>query len=114
MARKTIGARIKESLSDYLRYHVADMSGVKPSYRYSAKNNTFYLDSCAGMIRFKPRGQLELETFRSNWINKFDRLCSSDAKKSEFLKFYRELLSQVKRATYKANMRTKLRLNSGV
>lgn len=117
MARKRIGTRIRESFADFVRYHSVEMSGVVPAYRWDEKRQMFFINSPAGLIRFKPKSTLTMHLFRSRWLNQFDELIvewkNGKAQKKDFFKFYRQLLKEMNGATYKANIRTRLRLTSG-
>jgi hypothetical protein len=116
--KKPIGTRIRDALFSHMTYHMTDMSRVVPGHSFDTKTSTFYLNSPAGLIRYRPKENLDRSRFRDVWVNGFDSLCQGyrDGKisKAAFFDFYRLLINTESRVVYKANLRTRLRLNCGI
>lgn len=114
MKKKTTGTKIRDAIKRSFIYHVADLSCVQPTYCWDEKRRMFFIDSPAGLIRFKPRNDIAREKFRARWLNQFETLLSSQPTKKDFFKYYRSLLKDVRGATYKANLRSRARLSFGL
>jgi len=88
-----------------------DMKAVKPEVRLV--DGTFYLNSEAGLIRYRPRTTKDLTAFRDKYVNRFMLLTENYNRRGLF-SLYSQIRGDVKRASYRANVRTRLRLATGV
>ena len=105
---------LKDWMRDQTRYHMTDMSRVKPEFRFSERENALYLNSCAGVIRFTSRDLDEMAKFRNIFVNRFSQLIDGAAKKTDFFSLYKDIISskwsRKARLKYKANLRTRMRM----
>ena len=103
---------IKKWIKNKILEHSADMSGVVPEQKWSDREGCFFLNSSAGLIRFKPKDQKQASEFRNKYINEFEsiRLSTIDSKtKNElFFRLYAKIRSKEK-VSYSANAHTRLR-----
>lgn len=104
------------SLSGFLKsqvsYQCADMKGVKIEYRWSDRDRSFYLNSPAGLIRFRPKTERALTEFRNIYVNKLWGLHSRHSQGENVTKDLFRLYKQIRKdykVSYKANLRTRLK-----
>jgi len=88
-----------------------DMKAVKPEVRLT--NGTFYLNSEAGLIRYTPRTTKDLTQFRDTYVNRFVAV-TADYNRKALFHLYAEIRTQVKKASYRGNVRTRLRAATGL
>lgn len=90
----------------------ATNSGVVPEQRWAEREKCFYLNSPAGLIKYKPKLNRDIARFRDIYINQFDSIKISNLKpqiKEElFFRLYAEIRAAEK-VSYKANVRTRLK-----
>jgi hypothetical protein len=104
---------VKERVKSYIRYQFIDLKGVVPEHRWCERTKTFFLNSSAGQLRFKPRSVDEATRFRNEWVNAFDFLVQKhgrgeDVRRSMFL-LYAAIRCEVPRVRWKANLDTRVR-----
>jgi hypothetical protein len=104
---------IKEWVKTKAHEQWVDTNTVRP--RLDSSNGKIFLNSCAGLIEFRPKSVKELSQFRDNWVNKFNIIMEAHNRgvdmSEKFYKLYAEILrSDVKGIRYKGNLRTRLRL----
>lgn len=101
---------IKNWVKESVRTSLTDMSRVQPEIRFSQKENAIYLNSCAGLIKFKSYDPKEFEFFRNNFVNRFNMVEDGD----HFFKLYKEIFktkwTKRARVKYIANLRTRMRM----
>lgn len=103
---------VKEKIKGYVRYQFTNLQGVVPGHHWCNRTNTFFLNSSAGLIRYKPKDVKAATEFRNLWINEFDFLVKKhnrgeDVRRQMFW-FYRRI-KKVKRVRYRANINTRTR-----
>ena len=79
---------------------------VVPVAKWSDKDRAFYLDSVAGLIKYKPKDQKDIARFRDKWVNRFEQ--AKERGERSLFQLYKELRSE-ERVKYSANLRTRLR-----
>lgn len=94
-------------LENYIKGQLAEHTSVTPISVWSDKDRCFYINSIAGLIKYKPKDLKDLTRFRNTWINKFD-LIAKDPSEKKLFKLYDEILGAEK-VSYKANLRTRLK-----
>ena len=87
------------------------MDGVVPAFRWSDGTQSFYLNSVAGLIKFKPKTLKENTEFRNTIVNRFEALAPDD--REGFFELYAEIRENYK-VSFTANVRTRLRGRSCV
>lgn len=99
--RKSIARFLKSQID----YQLADMKSVEISYKWSPKDKSFFIDSEAGLIKFRPRSVREMADFRDKCINK---LLALKGNRKGLFKLYKDIRKKY-RVRYKANLRTRIR-----
>ena len=93
-----------------LHYQSASFQGVTPEFR--TVEGIVYLNSCAGLIRFKPGTPKELTRFRDDVLNRFFALTQrhkvGDRVTADMFALYRHA-RRTYRVSYKANLNTRLK-----
>jgi len=88
------------------------MNGVRITYKWSQRYRAYYIDSCAGLLTFRPRGE-DLTRFRDKYINQVkllaDRAEKGEDCAGEIFRLYREIRAEYRGVRYKANLRTRVR-----
>jgi hypothetical protein len=99
---------IKKQIRQAYKYNTADWSGVEPTHRYVA--NVFFLDSEAGLLKFKPKTQKEASRFRDDIVNRFSQIAGFDNQERTrlFFELYKDARKKYK-VSWKANFRTRCR-----
>lgn len=95
-------------LKQMVRYHMTDMSGVRPECRSNGR--AIYLNSWAGLIEYKPKDWRDLVRFRDDVVNRFEALLSvpeGSERRRLMFELYDYARSQY-RVKYRANLRTRL------
>jgi hypothetical protein len=97
-------------IENYCRAQLAEHTNVEPVAKWSERERCFYIDSVAGLLKYKPKNLADLTRFRNEWINRFDQLrnTGSGTFEKKLFEFYEEIRSQEK-IKYKANLRTRLK-----
>jgi hypothetical protein len=99
-------------ISKLISTQMADNSSVVAEHRWSPNLYSFFLNSPAGLIRYKPKDQRDAARFRDKWINRFEAIKthSLDQKdlKIQMIFLYREIRKNEK-VSFKANLHTRLR-----
>lgn len=106
-----IKKKIKNWMKSSWDYQWSDMSGVIPRQQWSEKDRAFFLNSSAGLIKYKPKNDKDLQRFRDKYVNQFDviMMCPNDGLKEKmFFLLYQEIKKN-ERVKYKGNIRTRLR-----
>lgn len=83
------------------------MDNVVPTYRWSDADRAYYLNSCAGLIRYRPKTELDRTTFRDAFINRFDMI-AKHGKPEDFFALYKDIRAS-RVVSYRANIRTRLK-----
>lgn len=86
-------------------------AGVVPSYKWNGLTRSFYLDSPAGLIQFKPKTEKDLIKFRDEFVNQFADLAEKhkiSSQTNEFYSLYAEIRKKYK-VKYTANLATRLK-----
>ena len=108
---KLTESKVKRWIKGAVGYQLTDMRSVRLHFNWSEKDRAFYIDSPAGLIKFKPKSLLLQTRFRDMYINKFAKLVNKDRRgedvKKELFRLYREIRKTWK-VKYKANLRTRL------
>ena len=103
---------VKTWIKDKIYEQHVDHDNVQPRSDY--KDNIFYLSSCAGLIKFKPKNMTEIITFRDKWVNQFEAVMLFHQKgvdsRENFYRLYSQILNSNYKVKYKANVKTRLRL----
>lgn len=90
-----------------------DHTNVVPRQRWSDVDRSFHLVSPAGHIIYKPKSQKEVTEFRDKYINRFECIEKDALNEKDrnclFFYLYQEIRRDVKRARYKANIRTRFK-----
>jgi len=97
-------------LEQWIKEQVVDNSGVIPESRWNQREGAFYLNSPAGLIRFKPKTDRDLSKFRDRYINRFEVLKGLEG--SKMIEGYFLLYDEIRaceRVKYRANVRTRLK-----
>ena len=87
-----------------------DKSGVRPEHKFDKTTWKFFLDSGAGLIEYKPKTDLELQEFRNKYVNRFEMIKNEgdpEKRRELFFLLYEDIRRNVKRAKYRANLRTR-------
>jgi hypothetical protein len=92
-------------------YQLTDMRSVKLHFTWSDKDRAFYIDSPAGLIKYKPKTMNAQTVFRNRFINEFAKLMGRDTRgqdiRKDLFRLYRQIKKEYK-VSYKANFRTRL------
>lgn len=91
--------------------HSTKMTGVVPEHKWSDKDRAFFLNSSAGLIKYKPKNTQDTARFRDKYINQFEAIKSSqlapEIKEELFFRLYSNIRS-AERVNYSANIRTRI------
>ena len=104
-------AKLKRWIKSQATYQVTSMEGVKPELRLRA--GTFYLNSAAGQITYRPPTVGQLTQFRDIYVNRFEclvrRFNGREDITSELFALYRELRISHKKVRWSANANTRVK-----
>jgi len=96
----------------YLRFQFTSLKSVQIDARWSQIDRCFYIDSCVGQIRYKPKTTNELTAFRDKYINQVDLLRNIEMAgrpvTRKLFNLYREIKKN-HRVRYKANIHTRVK-----
>lgn len=103
---------IKKWAQEKVYEQTVDMGNVQPRLDY--RDWSIFFNSCAGVIQFKAKGVQELADFRNKWANKFHTLVEAHNRgvdvSNNFFILYGDILASNVKIKYRANIRTRLRL----
>lgn len=91
---------------------MVDNSGVVPEQKWCDRERCFYLNSPAGLIRYKPITIQDTARFRDEYINRFDNIAIVCSDKKHMIKKYFKLYHEIRskeRVRYTANANTRLK-----
>ena len=99
-------------IKNIINTQMADNSNVVAEHRWSQNLSSFFLNSPAGLIKYKPKDHKDAARFRDKWINKFDQIKENSLNqkdiKIQMHYLYREI-RQNEKVSYKANFHTRVR-----
>lgn len=95
-------------LKMWARGQLSDNSMVVPEHRWSAKDLSFFLNSPAGLIKYKPRSAQDAARFRDLYINRFESITNNGSRLKDFHELYREIGAN-ERVSYSANLNARLK-----
>lgn len=93
-------------LQGYLMSQMVSNKGVVAECRWNHQQQCFYMNSPAGLIRYKPKTLKDQTTFRDNYVNLFEHY-KQFAKPEGFFDLYRVIRAEVKGVRYSANLHTR-------
>lgn len=88
---------------------MASNTGVVPSQRWSEIDKSFYLNSSAGLIKYKPKTVKDTAHFRDEYVNAFVMIMQSGLGAEAYFDLYRNILKNVKGVRYTANLHTRIK-----
>lgn len=95
-----------------MSYQMTSMRAVRIEFNWSQRDRAFYINSQAGLIKFKPKTTVELTNFRDEHINRVDNLRRDELEGSDvtrrLFRLYKEIRKKEK-VSYKANLHTRLK-----
>lgn len=100
---------LKQKTFEFCHNQWIDWSNVRPEHRWNSAKRSFFLVSCAGTVTFKAKTERDVIEFRDKYINRFEAIKREPV--AEQPRLFHELYSEIrelKRASYKANIRTRL------
>jgi hypothetical protein len=95
-----------------IQEQMADNSQVVPECKWSERDRAFYINSVAGLIKYKPKDVKDLNRFRDRWVNLFEQYRSTalNNKDLESMMFgFTNMIRKEERVKYTANIRTRLK-----
>lgn len=92
-------------LKSYLKEQMVSNKGVVPEVKFLQPENIFFMNSPAGLLKYKPKTVKEMTHFRDNYVNLFEhyRQFSPD----KFFDLYAVIRKEVKGVKYTANLHTR-------
>lgn len=90
----------------------SDNSQVVPECKWSERDRAFYINSVAGLIKYRPKNVQDLNRFRDKWVNLFERYKQDalNAKDRERLMFeFTNWIRREEKIKFTANLRTRLK-----
>ena len=102
---------IRKWFKNKLIEQMATNTGVVPEQKWSERDRAFFLNSSAGLIKYKPKSTSDTTRFRDKYINEFEAIRTSqldvDTKEKLFFRLYANIKSH-ERVSYSANIRTRV------
>jgi len=101
---------MKDFLIKIVKNQMLDNRNAKPSYKWDSAKKCFFINSEAGLIKYRPKDNEDLTSFRDKFLNPVHVLAS---RKKSGLDISQEIFSLYRRikkeywVSYKANLRTR-------
>ena len=80
---------------------------VEPIYRWNDGDQSYYLNCCAGLIKYRPKTQAARISFRDAFINRFESI-RQGGDHEQFFGLYADI-RKAHSVSYRANVRTRLK-----
>jgi len=102
-------------LKDFIKAQFTDISSVGLDHRWSEQHRAFFLNSEAGVLKFKPKNLYETTRFRNVYLNKFEALLTRKANGEnvtrDLFRLYWDI-RHAERVSYNANLRTRIKMRT--